>query len=688
MSDISAGTDQSPENISDGSNEIEFATRGLQPTVEARLETRIAELAEVAEADVRDVFATYGLPLVLTPTRPRTLHLVRLRVAGTRAGLVSPGPFDTTLPFDTGLTALVASNLRGKTSVLELITWCLRGTPREDLQSGVRRWLQHIDLDIVVAGQALGFRLDLADGAICEARILAAPTEAALATAREPDPTNKVSSLFHGKDSESYAEYVAGLMMDRLDLWPVVNTHKETGTQTHGWPMYFAAIYLGAASSKILLGDQSFGGLAGRLLQVFLDLPAAAALTRVKTAHEVRANQIKHRTAEQERAFTERATEREQIEAKLEAAHALLAELTTEVEHGASLSVLARNAARLAREVADAQVVDADAQNAAQHTRVARQQAAKRLADVRESNVARALFQGLDPDTCPRCDQSITADRRAREHDSHACAVCDRPVVTDDVDFDEIVVEAEARLAAATEAELEVQAEADASRGRLDTLTTQLAAADDDLRHARAAAALPDLLDAQQQVWRLEGALAVLPGLPHPDSDDTSEAITLRVLSAATKILEEDNKNAAGALFADLNNEIVDLGRRFGMSSLESVRIDRSARLKVTQDGGGEDWFKACSPGARLRLRIALVVALLRVGAAHGVSTHPGLVMIDSPKAEEVQELDATTLFRELAAVAEEQGIQVLITTRDYDLVHDVLDDKHTIEVAEGEPLW
>lgn len=85
------------------------------------------------------------------------------------------------------------------------------------------------------------------------------------------------------------------------------------------------------------------------------------------------------------------------------------------------------------------------------------------------------------------------------------------------------------------------------------------------------------------------------------------------------------------------------------MLSLEDVHVDRGARLRITQDGGGKDWFKDCNPGARLRLRIALIIALLRVGAAHGVSTHPGLIMIDSPKAEEVQDLDAATLFRELA---------------------------------------
>jgi hypothetical protein len=677
------------DSTPDRDGEFEAKSQDPRTAVEARLDTRIAARAKVAETDVRDVFATYGLPLVLTPARPRALRLVRLRIAGTRAGSVSPGPFDTTLSFETGLTALVASNLRGKTSVLELITWCLRGTPRDDLQSGVKRWLRHLDLDVMVAGQALGFRLDLAEGAITAATVLTAPTAAALTHVREPDHANQVSSLFHAKDEEGYAEHVAGLMMDRLDLSPVVNTHKETGTQTHGWPMYFAAIYLGAASTKVLLGDQSIGGLPGRLLQVFLDLPAAAALTRVKTAHEVRTNQIKSRTAEQERASTERATEREQIETKLEAERARLAELTTAVEHGESLSDLARNAARLAREVADAQVIDDDAKRAIQHTGAARQQAAKRLADVRESDIARALFQGLDPDACPRCDQAISTDRRLREHDSHACAVCDRPVITDGIELGDVIAEAEARLAAATEAELEVQTEAASTHDRLGALTTQLASAEYRLRQARTAAALPDLLDAQQQVWRLEGALAVLPGLPPTDGDDTtSEAITLRVLKAAAKILEEDNKNAASELFSDLNNEIADLGRRFGMRSLESVSIDRSARLQVTQDGGGMDWFMRCSPGARLRLRIALVIALLRVGAAHGVSTHPGLVMIDSPKAEEIQDLDATTLFRELAAVAETQGIQVLITTRDYDLVHDVLDERHTVEADEGEPLW
>lgn len=58
---------------------------------EALLETRIADKAGVKVDDVRDVFAAYGLPLVISPARPRSLRVHRLRVAGERTGDVEPG---------------------------------------------------------------------------------------------------------------------------------------------------------------------------------------------------------------------------------------------------------------------------------------------------------------------------------------------------------------------------------------------------------------------------------------------------------------------------------------------------------------------------------------------------------------------------------------------------------------------
>ncbi|WP_372346604.1 hypothetical protein [Streptomyces sp. KL116D] len=169
---------------------------------------------------------------------------------------------------------------------------------------------------------------------------------------------------------------------------------------------------------------------------------------------------------------------------------------------------------------------------------------------------------------------------------------------------------------------------------------------------------------------------------------DADESKALKIFKAAAKVLEKDHEAAAQTLFDDLNREIAHLGRQFGIDGLESVKINRAAHLDVTKGGGRTKPFGSQSPGERLRLRIAVVIALLRVGAQHAVSTHPGLLLIDSPKAEEVQDLDIRRLLRELAELASKNHLQVLITTRDFDLVHDVLPDENIIEARDGKPLW
>src|ERR1041384_3378911 len=92
-----------PSAGADVEGSAEGVAQELPASGGALLDTRIAARAKVTAGQVRDVFATYGWPLVFTPARPRALRLVRLRMAGVRAGKFAPGAFDTTLNFTTGL---------------------------------------------------------------------------------------------------------------------------------------------------------------------------------------------------------------------------------------------------------------------------------------------------------------------------------------------------------------------------------------------------------------------------------------------------------------------------------------------------------------------------------------------------------------------------------------------------------
>ena len=649
------------------------------------LEARIAARGKVSQERVKDVFTTYGLPLVSTPARLRPLRIRRLRIAGFRTGGVEPGPFDTTMAFADGVTALVGSNFRGKTSVLELVTWCLRGTPRE-LGVGVRLWLTAVDLDAEVAGQALGFRLDLSEGAVTSAVVLTAPDISRLAGLRGADASAEVTTLLRAATEDSFKEQVQSLMLDRLDLHPLVNSINGTTTQTHGWPAYYAAIYLQAGGDKVLLGDQPMSGLPGRLLQVFLDLPATSVLTRVKTARDVRVAEDSARLAAARAAVADRAEERASIDKALTEANARLTALTA-ASAGRSLAELAADARACAGRVADAQEAWNEAESLHRQARRIRQDDAKALNDVTESLTARLLFHGLNPQVCPRCDQDIAEDRREHERTAHACAVCARPVQGADADREEVIAEARERLADSARIEDKALADLQAVERELAEATAALHAAAERLRQAQSATDLLDRLAAQEDVVRLEGALSVLPGLPDVVADP-AEAETVAVLQAASVILDEESKSAAAELFDELNTEIAELGRGFGIDGLERVEIDRAGRLKVFKDGGAQDWFKDQPAGGRLRLRIAVVIALLRVGARHQVGSHPGLLLIDSPKAEEVQDLNAHTLVTELDELARAEGLQIIITTADAALAHGVLPDERIIQAADGKPLW
>ncbi|MFE1836517.1 coiled-coil domain-containing protein [Streptomyces sviceus] len=654
---------------------------------EVLLEARIADKASVKVEDVRDVFAEYGLPLVVSPARPRSLHVHRLRVAGERTGDVQPGPFDTSMGFSHGLTALVASNFRGKTSVLELLTWCLRGTPRSEMQNRVRGWLHQVDLDATVAGEPMGFRLDLTEGEITSAVVLTGSDHATLADVRAPDAGLGITPLLRASSTDSYAEQIAGLMLGRMDLQPLVNSFKETSTQTHGWPAYFGAVYLPAGGDKALLGEVTSNGLPGRLLQVFLDLPAAAALTRVKTVHDVRQAEDKARRKAAKAEADERALERERLEEELARAREQLARLVPGDDNDGSLVDLAHDAVRLARELADAQDQWDDAARTFRRARTERQQAAKLLNDVTESATARLLFHGLNPSSCPRCDQDIDDARRQQERHASTCAVCAREVTGDDEEPQEITAEAQERLKTSTDIEAAAKETLEQAEAVVDGLTRKLEDAQQQLRRAQAAADLPARLAAQEDVLRLEGALSVFREPEGPAVDD-ADVKTIKILAAAADLLEKDSKSAAEALFDEVNKEITELATLFGVPSLQSVGIDRGARLKIYPVGSKQEWFSDQTAGARLRLRIAVVIALLRVGRRYGVSTHPGLLLIDSPKSEEMQSADARKLFAELATVAAESDLQVVITTADFDLARATL-PADTIRQAEiGAALW
>ena len=629
---------------------------------------------------VEAVLAAHAVPDSYVPHTARSLQVTRLRLRGTKNGPQGSAPFDATFNFPAGVVMAVGANFRGKTTLLEAIALCLRGEPRE-LQRDVAAWLTAVECDAEVNGKPTGFRVEMRNGAVSGGTVLEADDTASLMPGG-----SGARIVLTAASAEDYARAVDVFMLDRLSLEPLLAAMKSGGVQTHRWASYFGAMYPPAGRDPVLIGETVMAGLAGRLLTVFLDLPGAALFTRVKAARDAARNRTKEETTARSAAATVvGSTRREQLEtlARVRAALDDMALRSPE----RSASTVAADVTTLARRLADAETDWTGAGALYRQARAARQHDERTLNDHRESAVARALFHGLDPAACPRCEAPVAIERKTREAESHTCAVCAQPVaVQEDPDAErETVAELVGSLEASSRAEAVALEEFERVEASVAGLSQGLAEVEAELREARDAAATSARASLELTMARAEGALAVLPEEVHVLVDPAD-----MVLDALVVELEADLVEASHELFVELGGEIAALARDFGIDSVTEIRINRAATLKIFKGGTDAGGFSVQSPGERLRLRIATVLALLRVGHRRGIATHPGLLMLDSLKAEEVQDEDAVALLDALVKAAEETpGLQVLTTSADQSLPLGRLPDNAIIGPAGyAEPLW
>jgi hypothetical protein len=666
---------------------------------------QIATRARCTPEQAKGVLDSFGVNLHATVPTPRSITLRRLKFSGVKAGTAWDGPFDTEFEFETGVTALVTeANLRGKSTVLELLTWLLRGTPRR-LRSDVRPWLHVVTLEYAINGVPLATRLSDHDGAF-RADVWTADDALSLEQAVDAGyASSAIRVLAGGLDEVEFAAYQQAMMLERMSLEPITNWQKFPGSedgrpQVNGWPAYFGAIYLPDANSDVLLGDVAMAGLPARLLQLFCNVPLMSAYIKCRT--------LQRQVGQDEASHSRRAAE--DAAARMQQRKELLAEQQRLLE---ALEGLADANGRTA-ETVRGELVAADqaySRTAAEH-RAAREQLAEateaRQTELRhrnnetESAIARILFHGLSPKHCPRCENPIGTERAIAEKDDHECAVCTTVITLDDMGGVEMsshtgdeqesdALTGYAEDGPATDALEALIAAEDSARAAEKVFAAAFRTAEDrigvltnELKNLQASTTFKQRRELELELADVNGQLKSTAA----NSSASPPSTTLAVLNAATIVLGEVTSDGAGNIFDQLNGEIAELGRAFGIDNLDRVQLNRSGGMRVTTAGVDEN-FGRLSGGERLRLRISVLIALLRVGHRSGIGTHPGLILLDSPGSEELATADERRLIGELDALKQEiPSLQVCITSAEANAVAGVIDDKRIYAVAGAEPLW
>lgn len=638
----------------------------------------VAKRAGIEVSNTDRILKKWGIrPDRCAATVP-TLCIKRIEFAGFKHG-------DEAQPFrfkwadlSSGVWALGSyTNFVGKSTVFEVTRWMLRGEPKQPkgLSSEMRKgWLRSAELDFELDQQAYGVRMNVAEGVPSGSLV------------RLGGDQQEVVDTF--ASDAGFAVVMARFMMDAFDLEPVTSfkvTGEDGRSDSHGWSALSSALFLGGDHS-LLFGDIQFAGLPGRMLQMFVGLPWAQTVMSAGTAQK----EISHKAAaarrSNETANAVQAADVERLLRDLKSARKQLADLPEPPGSGEGLEALGRKADVQNRVFRDTQDQVERAETDAARFKTIADEDEQEVRSTRETVVAGRFFNGLSPACCPRCETTITKERKRQESEAMQCAVCSHPISLEQQEqFDEHVAALGERARASRIAAERAAALIGPLRDTAERLRQELASTQQAFDAVvKASSALSERRKIELEIARLEGALSERqrPSTPVEETPDAG------VIEAALKEATDRRDAAKNDILAAMNEEILRLGTAFGIRHLERISLDAGARMGLTK-GGVETTFTLLAPGERLRLRIATVIALLRVGKKRGIGRHPGVLFVDSPKAEETSDHDLKILLNELKSVALDlPNLQVFIASAEAQAIEATIAPERRRVVAAGEFLW
>ena len=640
----------------------------------------IAEKADLPVATVQEVLDRHGVEPQSTLPRRKSLRLRAITLKGVKESSTDSGPFDRTFAFGPGLWAILSDqNFRGKSTLLNVIQGGLRGDIADRVKPDVWRWLSFAE--VLFEANGIGYRLRLAKepGHV--------EKQATASFCREEGGEWLI--LFEGDIGKPLERAVEDAMLAEFGFARFHAHNDRDGTHTHGWPVFASALFVNGPG-KAVFGEVLLDAIPLRLLQMFMGLPWVSTFTSASTALK------RLRSAKAERLEPNKGL-KDRLQGRLDGVAGLLKSARERVRPGRDRSALRsrileedvrilafrasveekqRTAFEIGRQLQGATTVLADTRRAVQQ--------------LKDDRAAGVVLRTLRPICCPSCDTGIDHDKHARAEETETCALCGTRHVEASEEESLRLEELEADMAAIAVNVAELTQASGKALAAERNADRDLADAVRRARELEGEMFVEGEAELELEIRGLEAQrdqLVALIASEDEEADDhegeagvVDEAV-LKVAENVTKALYDD---LAREIMADVSTEITRLSREFGVQNIESMDWGTGGAMRIVQ-GGAPTSFSALSAGENLRVRIAAALAVIEVARQRMYGRHPGLLVLDSPAAQEMSPDDFAALLSSVQKVVESAGdIQIVVGAVAKPAILDVVPSDHVTH-ARGE---
>ena len=205
----------------------------------------IVESSGCKRPEVEDVLAKARVQPSPVTTAPKRLLLKELRFSGEKVGVGTDDPFEFEWrDLDRGLWALVSEkNLKGKTSVFEIIRWLLKGQVSSNFQEDVKGWIHKASLEFQIDDLNYIVEFEIEDS-----------LRGQLSRTIKGGKRRKISSF---ETEHEFADTMSDFFMRQFSIDAIPIYRKKTdggGTTTlHDWQAVAGVMFIGTNYDTCLL---------------------------------------------------------------------------------------------------------------------------------------------------------------------------------------------------------------------------------------------------------------------------------------------------------------------------------------------------------------------------------------------------------------------------------------------------
>lgn len=568
--------------------------------------------------------------------------------------------------FKGGINFIIADNLKGKSSILKIITFALTGNNK--LEKDIKDWIKEILLNIKIGNNDYAIYIDCRQRSL-DGRLLSTHVNSISEIEKYND------RIVISEKGKNFATDIEMFFFKQFSYYPLQWTQKSSNKQSNdlitsnaSWKTYFKSIYLESSDSNSLM----YGSQSQKLFQMLLGLQLTYPINKLS----IKQDQLEHSIIN-EKEYISRNSNIEDID-ELKAD---LLKLSTEISSKSNrhedsrnidlsqeyskliseLNIIEKHELELRKKLKELNDTKVKTINDNQIKKQElnelnsnKNHLKKKINDIKEYIEIGSLFSNLDISICPACDKEVKPSMN-----QHSCTLCGESIdesayIIDKELFTSKIVQHEESIQLLNSNISVIEDDISKSAKELADIDDKLIEIKNDNKYEGRINKLFEEIETIQKELitvsktKLDIAIekeklikeqAIIEYKISIYEEDKSQRLStmekkLELYKKAIENLKESRLNNSSQILKDFSELILNEIHKLGLTSISKVNVTDNFDIKFIKNDLLVT-FNDITDGEKLRSKLAFYLGLIQLDITKSFGRHTKYLMIDSPSKEE-----------------------------------------------------